>query len=225
MLSATESEAPPVLNDDNRLSEIEIIFQDEYLAVLNKPFDVLSVPGKVQSLSVQDYLPTLFPNAERPMLVHRLDRATSGILLVAMNQDIYVALQKQFTKRLVNKKYIAVLEGVIDQKSGVIDLPLRVDLDNRPQQLVCFEHGLPAATRFEVLSEENGRTRIAFYPISGRTHQLRVHAAHPQGLNTPIVGDDLYGTKSDRLHLHAAKLRFTHPVSREEIEVACEVGF
>ena len=225
MLSATESEAPPVLNDDNRLSEIKIIFQDEYLAVLNKPFDVLSVPGKVQSLSVQDYLPTLFPNAERPMLVHRLDRATSGILLVAMNQDIYVALQKQFTARLVKKKYIAVLDGMIDQKSGVIDLPLRVDLDNRPQQLVCFEHGLPATTRFEVLSEENGRTRIAFYPITGRTHQLRVHAAHPQGLNTPIVGDDLYGTKSYRLHLHAAKLCFAHPVSREEIEVACEVGF
>ena len=225
MLSATESEAPPVLNDDNRLSEIEIIFQDEYLAVLNKPFDVLSVPGKVQSLSVQDYLPTLFPNAKRPMLVHRLDRATSGILLVAMNQDIYVALQKQFTARLVKKKYIAVLDGMIDQKSGVINLPLRVDLDNRPQQLVCFEHGLPATTRFEVLSEENGRTRIAFYPITGRTHQLRVHAAHPKGLNTPIIGDDLYGSKADRLHLHASFLKFVHPVHREYMEAACELPF
>jgi tRNA pseudouridine32 synthase/23S rRNA pseudouridine746 synthase len=174
---------------------------------------------------VQDYLPTLFPNAERPMLVHRLDRATSGILLVAMNQDIYVALQKQFTARLVKKKYIAVLDGMIDQKSGVINLPLRVDLDNRPQQLVCFEHGLPATTRFEFISKTDGKTRIAFYPITGRTHQLRVHAAHPQGLNTPIVGDDLYGTKSDRLHLHAAFLQFVHPVHREDMEVVCEVPF
>ena len=225
MLSATESEAPPVLNDDNRLSDIEIIFQDEYLAVLNKPFDVLSVPGKVQSLSVQDYLPTLFPHAERPMLVHRLDRATSGILLVAMNQEMYVALQQQFTKRTVKKKYIAVLDGLVEQESGIIDLPLRVDLDNRPQQLVCFEHGLPATTQYEVLSKTNGKTRIAFYPITGRTHQLRVHAAHPQGLNTPIVGDDLYGTKAERLHLHAAELRFIHPVSKGEVVVECEVPF
>lgn len=225
MLSATLSEPPPILNDDNRLKEIEVIYQDDYLAVLNKPFDVLSVPGKVQSLSVQDYLPTLFPNAERPMLAHRLDRPTSGILLVAMNQDIYVALQKQFTKRSVKKIYISVLDGIIDQKSGVISLPLRVDLDNRPQQLVCFEHGLPATTRFEVLSTSNGQTRIAFYPITGRTHQLRVHAAHPLGLNTPIVGDDLYGQKSNRLYLHAAALSFLHPVSGEKLDVACEVPF
>jgi len=225
MLSATLSEAPPRLNDDDRLPEIQVLYQDEHLAVINKPFDVLSVPGRVSSLSVADYLPTLFPEAERAMLAHRLDRATSGILLVAMNQDVYVALQKQFTRRLVHKRYLAVLEGIIEQKSGIIDLPLRVDLDNRPQQMVCFEHGSPATTRYEVISIENGRTRIAFFPITGRTHQLRVHAAHPQGLNTPIIGDDLYGQKADRLHLHAAELRFVHPVSGEEINVECEVGF
>ncbi len=225
MLSATLSEAPPRLNDDDRLPEIQVLYQDEHLAVINKPFDVLSVPGRVRSLSVADYLPTLFPKAERPMLAHRLDRATSGILLVAMNQDVYVALQKQFTRRLVHKKYIAVLEGAIESKSGIIDLPLRVDLDNRPQQMVCFEHGLPATTRYEVLSEENGRTRIAFYPITGRTHQLRVHAAHPLGLNVPILGDDLYGEKAVRLHLHANTIRFTHPVTGKMMNVQSRVEF
>jgi tRNA pseudouridine32 synthase/23S rRNA pseudouridine746 synthase len=225
MLSATPSEAPPFLNDDDRLKEIEILYEDEYLAVLNKPFDVLSVPGKVQSLSVQDYLITLFPDAERPMLVHRLDRATSGILLVAMNQAIYVRLQQQFTKRLVQKKYLAILDGVITQKSGIIDLPLRVDLDNRPQQMVCYEHGLDAQTRFEVLSIQNNRTKIAFFPITGRTHQLRVHAAHPKGLNTPIVGDDLYGKVADRLYLHAAELMFTHPKLGKELVLECDAGF
>lgn len=225
MLSATESEAPPLLNDDHRLKEIEVVYQDEYLAVLNKPYDVLSVPGKVQSLSVTDYLPTLFPNAERPMLVHRLDRATSGILLVAMNKTMYVKLQQQFVKRTVNKKYLAILNGILEHKTGVIDLPLRVDLDNRPQQLVCYEHGLPAQTRYEVLEIKNDLTKIAFYPITGRTHQLRVHAAHPSGLNIPIVGDDLYGTVSDRLYLHAAELIFEHPVSGEELVVCCEAGF
>lgn len=225
MLSATASEAPPLLNDDQRLKEIEVVYRDEYLAVLNKPYDVLSVPGKVQSLSVTDYLPNLFPNAERPMLVHRLDRATSGILLVAMNKEVYVKLQQQFVKRTVRKKYLAILNGVVEHKSGIIDLPLRVDLDNRPQQLVCYEHGLPAQTRYEVLEIKNNLTKIAFYPITGRTHQLRVHAAHPNGLNTPIVGDDLYGTVADRLYLHAAELQFKHPVSGEEMVVNCEAGF
>jgi tRNA pseudouridine32 synthase / 23S rRNA pseudouridine746 synthase len=225
MLSQTPSEAPPLLKDDHRLKDIEIIYQDEHLAVLNKPFDVLSVPGKVQSLSVQDYLTTLFPEAERPMLVHRLDRATSGILLVAMNQAVYVRLQRQFTKRLVKKKYLAILDGVIAQQSGTIDLPLRVDLDNRPQQMVCYEHGLAAKTHFEVLEIKDNRTKIAFYPVTGRTHQLRVHAAHPQGLNTPILGDDLYGKIATRLHLHAAELIFEHPVSRQSMIVTCAETF
>lgn len=225
MLSTTASEKPPLLNDDHRLKDIEVVYQDEFLAVLNKPFDVLSVPGKVQSLSVSDYLPTLFPNAERPMLVHRLDRATSGILLVAMNKTMYVNLQQQFVKRTVKKKYLAILNGILEQKTGIIDLPLRVDLDNRPQQLVCYEHGLPAQTRYEVLEITNNLTKVAFHPITGRTHQLRVHAAHPRGLNTPIVGDDLYGTVADRLYLHAAELQFRHPVSGEEMVVCCEAGF
>lgn len=219
MLSETPSEVAPLLNDDHRLKEIEVVYKDEYLAVLNKPFDVLSVPGKVDSLSVADYLTTLFPEAERPMLVHRLDRATSGILLVAMNKAVYVKLQAQFTNRKVSKKYIAILDGVVKMNFGIIDLPLRVDLDNRPQQMVCYQNGLSAQTRFQVLEIKDNRTKIAFYPITGRTHQLRVHAAHPQGLNTPILGDDLYGKVDKRLYLHATELIFRHPVDGREIAI------
>lgn len=225
MLSATAYEPAPLLNDDDRLADVQVLYQDKHLAVLNKPFDVLSVPGKVQSLSVQDYLPTLFPNAKRPMLAHRLDRPTSGILLVAMNHEVYVALQKQFMQRKINKRYEALLQGEIDQQSGFIDLPLRVDLDNRPQQMVCYEHGLPAQTKFEVVQIIEGKTRIHFYPISGRTHQLRVHAAHIKGLNTPIIGDDLYGTKANRLHLHAAEISFWHPGLQKNLTVSCDVPF
>lgn len=225
MLSATAYEPSPLLNDDDRMADIEVLYEDKHLAVLNKPFDVLSVPGKVQSLSVQDYLPTLFPNAKRPMLAHRLDRPTSGILLVAMNYEVYVALQKQFMQRKIHKRYEALLEGEIDQQSGSIDLPLRVDLDNRPQQMVCYKHGLPAQTKFEVVQVIKGKTRIHFYPISGRTHQLRVHAAHIKGLNTPIIGDDLYGTKSNRLHLHAAEISFWHPGLQYMLTISCSVPF
>jgi tRNA pseudouridine32 synthase/23S rRNA pseudouridine746 synthase len=225
MLSATTSEPPPLLNDDDRLKEIVVLYEDNHLAVLNKPFDVLSVPGKVQSLSVQDYLPTLFPHAERPMLVHRLDRATSGILLVAMNHRIYVALQKQFMQRKIHKRYEALLDGEIVKQSGLIDLPLRVDLDNRPQQMVCYEHGLAAQTKFEVVERTYGKTRIHFFPITGRTHQLRVHAAHSKGLKTPIIGDDLYGVKDERLCLHAAEITFTHPFSMTETTISCDAPF
>jgi len=215
----------PKLTADERLENLEILYQDEYLAAINKPHDVLSVPGKVDSLSVADYLPLLFRNAEQPMLVHRLDRATSGVLLVAMNQKIYVDLQAQFMNRTVKKKYVALLEGVLHSTSGRINLPLRVDLDNRPQQMVCFEHGLEAITSFEVLEVTNNQTRVAFYPLTGRTHQLRVHAAHPSGLNAPILGDDLYGTQANRLHLHANTIRFTHPVTGKMMNVQSKVEF
>ncbi len=225
MLQGCAVEAMPKLTADERLENLEILYQDAHLAAINKPHDVLSVPGKVDSPSVADYLRKLFPNAEQPILVHRLDRATSGVLLVAMNQKIYVDLQAQFMNRSVKKKYIALLDGVIEQKSGRIHLPLRVDLDNRPQQLVCFEHGLEATTRFEVLEVSEQQTRIAFYPITGRTHQLRVHAAHPLGLNVPILGDDLYGTPANRLHLHANTIRFTHPVTGKMMNVQSRVEF
>ena len=108
------------------------------------------------------------------------------------------------------------MEGVIEADSGTVDLPLRVDLNDRPRQLVCFEHGKAARTHWRVLSRENGKTRILFFPITGRTHQLRVHSAHKLGLNMPIIGDDLYGQKAERMYLHAEEITFIHPVSQLE---------
>ena len=121
-------------------------------------------------------------------------------MLIAKTQEVHKALQSQFIKHTIKKRYVALLDGIIHDQEGTIDLPLRVDLENRPHQLVCFDHGKSARTHWKVISRENGKTKIHFFPITGRTHQLRVHAAHPQGLNTPIIGDDLYGTKANRLH-------------------------
>jgi tRNA pseudouridine32 synthase/23S rRNA pseudouridine746 synthase len=141
--------------------------------------------------------------------------STSGLLLAAKSLEIYIDLQSQFIKREVKKRYVAVLEGTVEADEGLIDLPLRVDLDDRPRQLVCYEHGKPAQTRWEVVERKDGRTRVYFYPFTGRTHQLRVHAAHALGMNHPIVGDDLYGRRSTRLHLHAERIEFRHPISGE----------
>jgi tRNA pseudouridine32 synthase/23S rRNA pseudouridine746 synthase len=118
-----------------------------------------------------------------------------------------------------------LLDGVLPNTEGTVNLPLRVDLDNRPQQLVCYTHGKPATTNYQVMAIENGKTRIYFYPITGRTHQLRVHAAHSEGLKIPIVGDDLYGTKANRLHLHAERISFMHPITKEGLTVSCETPF
>ena len=120
---------------------------------------------------------------------------------------------------------MALLDGWLDENSGTIDLPLRVDLDNRPNQIVCYEHGKPAQTYWEVIERRTNQTLVYFYPITGRTHQLRVHAAHNLGLNTPIVGDDLYGTKADRLHLHAESITFNHPISKETVTVTIAAEF
>jgi tRNA pseudouridine32 synthase/23S rRNA pseudouridine746 synthase len=143
--------------------------------------------------------------------------STSGLLIAAKNEKTHKNLQKQFMNRTVHKRYVALLDGEIPLNEGLIDLPLRVDLDNRPTQLVCYDYGKQAQTKYEVVGIENGKTRIHFYPITGRTHQLRVHAAHQLGLNTPIVGDDLYGVKGERLHLHAEKISFEHPVKKKKV--------
>ena len=138
---------------------------------------------------------------------------------------LHQRLQRQFVLRKVQKQYIAVLAGIPTQRAGEIKLPLRVDLEDRPRQLVCYEHGSYAHTTYEVLEVANGETRIRLLPKTGRTHQLRVHVAHHLGLNCPIKGDDLYGQKADRLHLHAAKLGFYHPHSNEWMEINCPPTF
>lgn len=215
--------------DDNPLQanpaegrEMEIIYEDEEVLVINKPAEFLSVPGRYVSDSVQTRVKAMYPDA---ILVHRLDQGTSGIIVAGKSFESYLHLQKQFVKRSVEKRYIALLEGDLKQEEGIIDLPLRTDIDNRPYQMVCYEHGKPAQTRFSVLSRQGGRTLIRFYPITGRTHQLRMHSAHPLGLNIPIVGDDLYGSKDTRLHLHAEYLSFVHPRSQERVVFEVRADF
>jgi tRNA pseudouridine32 synthase/23S rRNA pseudouridine746 synthase len=205
--------------------ELEIIYEDNDLLLVNKPHEFLSIPGKTIKDSVLTRMQSYLPNATGPLLLHRLDMSTSGLLLVAKNEWTHKHLQRQFIKRRVKKRYVAVLNGALEKSEGLVDLPLRVDLNNRPRQLVCYDHGKPARTKFEVVEIKDNKTRIHFYPISGRTHQLRVHAAHYLGLNMPIVGDDLYGNPSNRLYLHAEMLSFEHPVKREWVSFLCEAPF
>ena len=223
MLQGLELDNNPI--EQTCESTIDIIFEDQDLIVINKPAGLLSVKGKTNQTCVLDQLKTLRPSVITPMLVHRLDMATSGLLLIAKDENTYKHLQKQFLTRQVNKSYEAILDGIIDLESGKIQLPLRVDLDNRPQQMVCFELGKKALTQWRVIERMQGKTRVIFWPITGRTHQLRVHAAHPLGLSTPIVGDELYGTKAERLHLHAAHLEFTHPRTQKTMSYTSKAPF
>ena len=196
---------------------LEIIYEDDVLLAVNKPAEFLSVPGKEITDAVYTRIKEKYPNATGPLIVHRLDMSTSGIILLTKTKEANKNLQSQFIKRTIQKRYVALLDGNLTANKGKITLPLRVDLDDRPKQLVCFEHGKNAETVWEVLKRENGKTLVYFYPITGRTHQLRVHAAHKEGLNLPIVGDDLYGKKQDRLHLHAECIAFKHPTTNEKM--------
>lgn len=205
--------------------EPAIVYEDSDIVVVNKPADLLSIPGKEEHHSVLSWLRKQYPDATGALLVHRLDMSTSGLLLAAKTGKAHKNLQKQFINRSVEKRYIAVLSKVIKHKGKVIDLPLRVDLDDRPRQVVCYEHGKAAVTRMEVISSDTVSTRVYFYPVTGRTHQLRVHAAHHNGLAAPIVGDDLYGTRGGRLLLHANMLTFDHPATGNRMELIASAPF
>jgi tRNA pseudouridine32 synthase/23S rRNA pseudouridine746 synthase len=225
MMNGLNVESNPIETAGIFEGDIEIIYEDDFLLVLNKPHEFLSVPGKTINDSVLTRMRNYLPNATGPLLLHRLDMSTSGLLLVAKNERTHKNLQKQFIARTIKKRYVALLDGVLDAKEGIINLPLRVDLNNRPRQLVCYDHGKSAKTKYKIIEIKDNKTRIYFYPISGRTHQLRVHAAHYKGLNIPIVGDDLYGTVAHRLHLHAETLSFEHPVQRDWVSFSCEAPF
>lgn len=214
----------PMLQQAN-VSELEIVFEDEFLLLVNKPSEFLSVPGKELTDSVLERIKKMYPTATGPLLVHRLDMSTSGLLLVAKSEQVHKHLQSQFIQRKVKKTYIALLDGIVKEMEGTINLPLRVDLEDRPKQMVCYEHGKNALTQFRIVEIKENKTRIEFHPITGRTHQLRVHAAHHLGLNCPIIGDDLYGTKSNRLHLHAAQIEFSHPITNEKLVINCQPPF
>jgi len=222
MLKGLKLEKTP---DFQPTKALKVVYEDEALLVINKPEGLLSVPGKSKQKSVSDCLQEMRPDLKELYIVHRLDMATSGLMLIAKKKNYYILLQKQFTNGQVKKAYEALLDGKIKMSRGQINLPLRVDLDNRPQQMVCHQYGKPSLTHWKRIRYEKGKTRVAFFPYTGRTHQLRVHAAHPLGLNTAIVGDQLYGKKAQRLMLHAASLEFTHPISGERMRLCAEVEF
>lgn len=224
ILEGIDLDANPMLAQAD-IKDLEVIFEDDYLLFINKPTEFLSVPGKQLNDSVYARVKAKYPNATGPLLVHRLDMSTSGILMIAKSKEVHKLMQAQFLRKTIQKSYVAILDGFIVKNEGEIDLPLRGDFDDRPKQLVCHEFGKAAKTKFRVLSREGNTTRILFFPITGRTHQLRVHAAHQLGLGCPILGDDLYGTKSTRLYLHAQELIFIHPISKQQQRVYCKAPF
>ena len=225
MLTGIDMDMNPLLTNPAIGKELEIIFEDEQCMVIYKPEEFLSVPGIHIKDSVYTRIKQEIKNISGPIIIHRLDMATSGLLVIAKNKEAHKNIQSQFIKKTVTKRYTAVLDGIVKEDKGTISLPLRVDLDDRPRQLVCYEHGKPAKTNWEVIERSNGKTKVYFYPISGRTHQLRMHASHSSGLNCPIMGDDLYGTKADRLYLHSDTLAFNHPITKERLHFHKEADF
>ena len=220
-------------------ASLHIIYEDEQMAVVSKPSGMLSVPGKSCRLSVESIVREHYGiAADVPVIVHRLDMDTSGLLLIARTREAHKALQQQFLDHTVSKSYLALLEGVPHEgltgehvvwhssHTGTITLPLRPDLDDRPRQLVDFVHGKPAVTRFRLLKVIDGHQLIALTPVTGRTHQLRMHCAHHLGLNCPILGDPLYGNAiepsasiAQRLYLHAEQITFRHPSSGKIVPI------
>lgn len=225
MLQGLEVDENPLLKETHHETPLETMYEDDYLLVVNKPAGMLSVPGKGEADSVYNRIKTRYPQATGPLVVHRLDMATSGLLLIAKTKETHQNLQAQFKNRCIKKRYIALLDGRTDSEEGIIELPLRLDPLNRPRQVADREHGKPAITRYRVLKYTENKTLVAFYSLTGRTHQLRVHAAHPEGLHCPIVGDELYGRKAERLCLHAESLEFTHPVTGETVVVEKKSDF
>lgn len=217
MMQGLDVESNPLLQATHTPKGLDIVFEDNDILVVNKPSELLSVPGKQISDSVFERAMELRPDMTGPIIIHRLDMSTSGILVLAKNKEAHQFIQDQFIQHTIVKRYTALLNGVISEDEGLIDLPLRVDLDDRPRQMVCYTYGKPARTQFRVIERKNDRTKIHFFPLTGRTHQLRVHSAHSLGLHTPIVGDDIYGTRENRLHLHAGFIGFIHPTSGEEV--------
>jgi tRNA pseudouridine32 synthase/23S rRNA pseudouridine746 synthase len=205
--------------------ELKLVHIDQRFVVVDKPSGLLSVPGKGEDKQdcVVSRVLNLFPEATGPMVVHRLDMDTSGLIIVALDRGAQRHLSVQFQDRLVEKQYIALVDGIIEHDSGEVDLPLRVDWPNRPMQIVCYDEGKPAKTEYKVKLRETDRTRLELTPITGRTHQLRVHCADERGLGRAILGDSLYAegeVRDDhpRLMLHAAKLSIRPPGAKRVMD-------
>lgn len=226
MLQGMDVDPNPALSGLSK-QKIPVIYEDEHMMVVDKPSGMLSVAGRIDDYSVETVMQQRYAEAK---VVHRLDMATSGLLIVAKTPEAYRTLQEQFVKHQVKKKYLAVLENPDNQEGfvkpgdsgkGTISLPLRPDPMNRPRQVVDMEHGKRAVTYYEFMS----LNIVALWPQTGRTHQLRIHCAHLEGLGRPIVGDELYGTKADRLYLHASEIWFTHPVTGEQMHLISPAPF
>lgn len=245
MLDGMAIDDNPLLVNPAEGKALEILYQDDDIVVVNKPSEFLSVPGKNIEDSVYLRIKQQFPKATGTYIVHRLDMSTSGVMVLALTKRAQKNIQQQFVNRTIKKRYVAILEGkvegdigkILDDNRGEVNLPLRGDLEDRPRQLVCFEQGKNAKTQWEVIEVIDGRAKLYLYPETGRTHQLRVHCAHPQGLNMPILGDDLYGRsqyfrtnkmpdkKAKRLYLHAEKLTLNHPITKEEMTFQIDADF
>lgn len=223
MMQGLDVEPSPIQPLSQELT-LEVVWEDDDIAVVNKPAGVLSVPGKSDAQSVYSFARKRYPEATGPLVVHRLDMSTSGLMVVAKTKEAHQALQKQFNDHEVRKRYVALLQGNLATESGTICLPICPDVEHRPCQMVSEKYGKYALTEYEVIGREEGVTRVYFYPKTGRTHQLRLHAAHARGLGMPIVGDELYGRKADRLYLQAQRIEFVHPVTGEQVcvEIPCE---
>lgn len=232
MLKGLKVAPNPMHQRQANSQDIEILYEDDFIMAINKPVDLFSSPGKEIEDSVYSRLKQKYPHWQGSIILHRLDLATSGIILCAKDPQSYNKLQQQFIKRTIRKRYIALISSDLEDTQGEIQLPLIVDWENRPLQKVCRETGKQAHTQWEkietVCNPKNPNekwTRVAFYPITGRTHQLRVHSAHFEGLGAPIIGDRLYGNPNERLMLHANMIQFNHPHSNERITIESPPDF
>ena len=222
MLRGLNVEPNPLLaNREQLLSQLHIIYKDKEMAVVSKPAGMLSVPGKEELPSVQEAIKCAIPSTTGPLIVHRLDMDTSGLMLIALTEEKYHELQQLFLERRIHKVYHALLEHEMPVgEEGDICLPLRPDYDDRPRQMVDMKHGKPAQTHYRVHENRDGHAFVELQPITGRTHQLRVHCAHPLGLGNPIIGDRLYGKPAERLMLHAYSITLNGKTFEDEKDIS-----
>ena len=221
MLQGLDVDPDPLEGDDG--GRLQTIYEDGHIAVVDKPAGMLSVPGRTGRRSVADVLRMKWGDGAEPLVAHRLDMDTSGLLVVAKSPGDQRLLQRQFEGRSVKKRYIALVDAPhISPPEG---LPLRPDPLDRPRQVVDRQQGREAVTYYRVMAERGGRVRLELHPLTGRTHQLRVHCAHPDGLNAPIVGDALYGQRAERLCLHAESIEFCHPATGQAMSFRSEAPF
>ena len=226
MLPASTFELAAV--DLSIYNKVETLYEDREIAVIHKPEGLLSVPGKdAAQPSIYALMRSKYPEATGPLIVHRLDMSTSGVMMIAKTEFAYHRLQKAFLNHQIQKKYVAIISGKDIPEKGIISLPLMPDYLDRPRQIVDHEQGKEAITEYEVLEPvDDSHLRIALYPKTGRTHQLRVHCAHQEGLNAPILGDPLYGNeKAARLHLHAEEITFEHPLTGKKMTITRKADF